>query len=67
MTPVKSSTIESIGHDATSRILKVRFKTGRTYHYHGVSADEHAKLMKADSIGAHFSANIRDKFRSTRA
>jgi hypothetical protein len=54
MTAVKSSQIESVGHmDDT---LAVKFKSGSTYHYPGVTAEQFADLHKADSIGKAFNA-----------
>ena len=49
MSGVKSSQIESIGHMGDT--LAVKFKSGGTYHYHGVTADQFAGLQKAESIG----------------
>ena len=49
MSTVKSSQIESIGHHGDT--LAVKFKSGGTYHYHGVSTAQFADLQKAESIG----------------
>lgn len=49
MSAVKSSQVESIGHHGDT--LAVKFKSGGTYHYHGVTADQFAGLQKAESIG----------------
>jgi hypothetical protein len=54
MTAVKSSQIESIGH--LGGTLAVKFKSGSTYHYPGVTADQFADLHKSDSIGKAFNA-----------
>jgi hypothetical protein len=62
MTPVKSSSLAFVDHDPASGVLSVKFKSGETYTYAGVSADHHAKLMSADSIGSHFQKHIRSKF-----
>lgn len=61
MKPVKSSSIEAIGHNPSTSVLSVKFKSGETYTYAGVSADQHAKLMSAESVGSHFQKNIRSK------
>jgi hypothetical protein len=53
MTPVKSSHIESVGYDAASKTMAVKFKSGGLYHYHDVSSAHHAELMSAESIGSH--------------
>lgn len=62
MTPVKSDSIAAVKHDPASRTLTVQFNNGGVYTYAGVSADQHAALMRADSIGAHFHKNIRPHF-----
>lgn len=67
MVPVKSDSIAKVGHDPASKTLKVQFNNGGVYHYAGVSSDAHAALMRANSIGAHFHANIRPKFKATKA
>lgn len=66
MTPVNSDSIAKVGHDPASRTLKVEFNNGGIYHYAGVSADQHAALMRADSIGTHFHQNIRPNFNATK-
>ena len=59
MSPVKSSQIVSIGH--TGDTLAVKFKSGGTYHYHGVSPAQFAELQKDESIGKHLGAHIKPK------
>lgn len=54
MLGVKSSQIESIGHLGDT--LAVKFKSGGTYHYPGVSAAQFADLQKAESLGKAFGA-----------
>jgi hypothetical protein len=62
MTPVKSSSVAAVGHNPETSVLSVRFNSGETYHYAGVSADQHAKLMAAESVGSHFQKHIRGAF-----
>jgi KTSC domain len=62
MTPVKSSSLAAVHHDPATGVLSVKFQSGETYTYAGVSAGDHAKLMSADSVGSHFQKNIRNKF-----
>ncbi|QKJ87443.1 KTSC domain-containing protein [Paramixta manurensis] len=70
MTPVKSSQIHSIGHDAATGTLAIRFNgrgnvPGSLYHYANFSADDFARLKAADSVGSHFYKHIKphtDKF-----
>lgn len=66
MKPVKSSGLEAIGHDPKTGILTVKFKSGQTYHYEGVSVDHHSKLMSAPSIGSHFQRSIRGAFKEVK-
>lgn len=62
MAPVKSSNIDSIGHDGSN--LAVKFKgSGKTYHYENVPAATHLALVNAPSVGQHFAANIKDKYK----
>jgi KTSC domain len=51
MHPVKSSNIESIGHDGDT--MHVRFKNGGTYSYTGVTAEGFRRLKEAPSVGKH--------------
>lgn len=67
MTPVKSSNIAAIGHDPKTNELHVKFKTGATHIYSGVSAEKHAALLAAESIGSHFHHNIRNQHESRKA
>ena len=59
MSPVKSSQIESVGHDPETSTLAIRFKSGGTYHYQNVSADQHNDLVSAESVGSHFHNGIK--------
>lgn len=61
---VKSSQIESIGHDGTT--LAVKFKSGGLYHYHGVSVSDFEKLKKSESVGAHLGKHIKPNFKFTK-
>jgi len=60
MHTVKSSNIAKVGHDG--RALIVEFTNGSTYQYEGVPAHELQPLLRAKSVGAHFAANIRDRY-----
>lgn len=59
LSPVESSQIHSIGHDASTNTLAICFKdkaggAGSLYHYANVDADAFAQFKGADSIGSHF-------------
>lgn len=58
-TPVKSSSIASVAHDPATNTLEVQFANGGRYQYEGVTADDHAALLGAASIGKHFQQHIR--------
>jgi KTSC domain-containing protein len=70
---VESSQIHSIGHDAETNTLAIRFyrgygrdqKPGSLYHYQNFTADDFKAFKNAESIGKHFGAHIKpfaDKF-----
>jgi len=61
MSAVKSSQITHVGHSGDT--LAVTFKSGGTYHYHGVSAEDFANLQKAESIGSHLHKHIKPNFK----
>lgn len=60
MTDVKSSNVEAVGYHKGE--LHVRFKGGSHYVYLNVPSSVHAKMMAADSVGAHLAEHIKDKF-----
>lgn len=57
MDEVESSRIHSIGFDAETGTLAVRFKRkdgpGALYHYSGVSQEEFDAFKGAESLGSH--------------
>ncbi len=60
LVPVKSSSnVLAIGHDPAANELHVAFKSGGTYVYPNVTADQHAALIAAPSIGSHLHKNIK--------
>lgn len=61
MKAVDSSTISHVGYDPATNELRIRFTRGGEYLYKGVSEEEHAALMGAESIGKHFQAHIRQQ------
>ncbi|HEL4296671.1 TPA: KTSC domain-containing protein [Stenotrophomonas maltophilia] len=65
---VDSSQIHSIGHDADSDTLAIRFYRGygdnkvpaaEVYHYANFSAEEFQAFKYADSLGKHFGSYIK--------
>lgn len=61
-----SSNIAATGHDPATNTLHVRFTSGHTYSYDGVSAAEHSALRAAPSVGSHFHKFIRSKYEGVR-
>lgn len=59
MQEVKSSSVSHIGHVGDT--LRVRFVSGLTYDYPGVTAKDFDALRTAESIGKHFAVHIRSK------
>lgn len=63
---VKSSNVESVGYDAGSRTMAVKFKSGGLYHYADVAKEEYDALRGADSVGAHLSKHVKGKFKHSK-
>ncbi|HEY1772480.1 MAG TPA: KTSC domain-containing protein [Gammaproteobacteria bacterium] len=63
---VTSSNIAAVGYDPVLQVLEVEFKNGTVYRYDGVSSEIHEAMVTAPSVGGYFSANIRNKFPSTK-
>lgn len=60
--PVSSSTIVSVGYDATSQTLEVEFKSGGTYQYYNVPQNTHEEFMRAPSKGQFLATYIKNSF-----
>ena len=66
MIPVESSQIESVGYDAESQVMQVRFRpktegfVGALYRYRAVGALEYLNLLNAQSVGKYFNATFRN-------
>lgn len=64
MQEVESSQIHSIGHDADTNTLAIRFKNWKgepkgLYHYNNVDAETFEAFKNAESLGKHFGAHIK--------
>lgn len=57
---VESSTIKEIAHENDE--LYVKFTSGSTYRYKGVSKELFESLKSSESKGKFFGANIKNKF-----
>ena len=62
MIPVESSNIDSIGYDADSKELYVKFLTGVRYKYSNVPERKFINFITAESYGKYFAEYIRGKF-----
>ena len=58
---LQSSNIHSAAHDADSNELHIKFKTGATYIYRDVDADEADDFFSAPSHGQHHHENLKQK------
>lgn len=61
-----STACTGLGYDPETQTLAFRVASGAVYHYAGVSAEEHLKLLNAKSIGQHFHQHIKGKYEFTR-
>lgn len=66
MKEVKSSNIKLIGYDSDTNTLGIVFKNLSHFEYSDVPQNIYDELCKADSIGAYFHTNIKNKFASER-
>lgn len=64
MESVVSSNVESIGYDAASMTLAIKFKSGALYHYYNVPATTYTQMKTCESIGSYVSRNVRTAFDS---
>lgn len=64
--PVQSSNLASVGYDESSQTLEVEFNNGNIYQYFDVPAAEYSELLRSESVGTYFSANIRTAYRYAR-
>jgi hypothetical protein len=60
--PVESSTLASVGYDATTFVLELEFRSGHVYQYLGTPFRIHCELRDAESQGRYFNQKIRDHF-----
>lgn len=60
---VTSSNISTVGYDAGSKVLEITFKSGKTYRYGDVPADEYKGLLEAGSVGSYFAQRIKNSYK----
>jgi hypothetical protein len=56
---VESTVIDAIGY---SRVLEIRFESGRVYQYYNVPEEVYNAMLTAPSKGKYFNENIRGKY-----
>ncbi len=59
---VPSTMIAEIGYDPDRLVLRLIFRSGGIWDYADFGPLAYAKLMAADSYGAHFAHHIRHRF-----
>jgi hypothetical protein len=62
MTPIHSSHVDSIGHDAGTSVLYVKWDNGRTSAYKGVPAGLAEQVSKSWSVGKALASEVKGKF-----
>ena len=66
MVPVESSNIKEIGYEDKTEMLRVTFKTDKSYEYYGVPQLVWQAFKTAESKGKFFHKNIREKYAGKR-
>ena len=59
---VDSTSIRFVDYDEARRRLEVEFLSGARYRYDGVGPAVFQRLVDAESVGAYFNANVRDRY-----
>lgn len=59
---VDSSAIKTIAYNGDEKKLWIRFQSDALYEYRDVEKETVTDLIKAESKGKHFAANIKNKF-----
>jgi hypothetical protein len=62
MEPTESEAISAVGYDESTRILRVTFRTGRSYEYLDVPPDEYGRFMSAESRGGYMNQVIKREY-----
>lgn len=62
MIPVSSSSILAIGYDVSFGILRISFRNGGIYDYHGVPGSIARQFLSAPSKGKFYGQFIKGRF-----
>ena len=65
-TPVTSTTVKSLGYEASTKTLEVEFNSGAIYQYMEVPASVFTDLMRASSHGSFLNRHIRGHYEYVR-
>lgn len=60
--PLHSISLQSVAYDPTTQIMQIEFRNGSAYEYSDVPPEILAGLLAAESHGAYFNENIRNRF-----
>jgi hypothetical protein len=61
-----SSQIDEVCYDQSAMKLRVSFKSGGSYIYHGVPSELYGDLVAAYSVGKFFAKYVRDQYETER-
>jgi len=61
---VQSSTIATVGYDEEQQVMEIVFSDGRVYHFLEVPPERVLSLLRAESKGRFFNAEIKPNFSS---
>lgn len=61
-TAVQSSNIATVGYDEDQQLLELVFRDGRVYHFLEVPPERALSLLRAESKGRFFNAEIKPNF-----
>lgn len=63
---VKSSNLASVGYDAEKKFLDIEFVKGGLYRYFDVPENKFLEMLKSESLGKYFAAELKNTFTSER-
>jgi hypothetical protein len=61
-TPVSSSNLAAVAYSEPRRAMRVWFRNGGVYDYHGVTAYAYAELLDAPSRGRHLHERVKPNY-----
>jgi hypothetical protein len=61
-TRVESSNIATVGYDEEQQVMEIVFRDGRVYHFLEVPPERVLSLLRAESKGRYFNAEIKPAY-----